>query len=473
MARRSRPRTSTELSAVTNVRPAMNDEDVGGSDFTRMAILALLGRDGPASRATIARDLDLSPGTVSQVTRRLIHQGVVEPLYFAPSEGGRPGQLLGLVADAGHAVGVKLAADHLVLVDVRLDGHVLAAVTESFDALAADAIPRLLASLGAFVGTSAIRLLGVGVCVPGVVAHPDVGDVDADVLGWSRMPLGRELRQAIGVPVLIENDVKALAVAEWLYGLGRSRRSFVVVTVGRGVGFACINNGILERGAHGGAGELGHVVVSTNGPPCACGQRGCLEAYIGADGLVAAGRAAGLLRGAQGLDRLTRLADRGDGGARHVFARAGQRLAQGIAPVIAALNPEVLLVAGEGTASWQHWDTAFRTSLARRLPGWMRDTPVEVDQWDESSWAGAPPPSCWLRPSTATPWPASSDYRSWPGSTATASPARPARCRAASRKASMSAPSEMALDVGFPSPWPAEVSTLIRTGTPGRPSPAV
>jgi predicted NBD/HSP70 family sugar kinase len=365
----------------------MNDEDVGASDFTRMAILALLGRGGPASRATMARELDLSPATISQVTRRLIEQGVIEPLYFAPSEGGRPGQLLGLVADAGHAVGVKLAADHLVLVDVRLDGYVLATRMESFDAMAPDAISRLLASLRAFLQAGATRLLGVGVCVPGVVARPDVGDVDADVLGWSGMPLGRDLRGALGVPVLIENDVKALAVAERLYGLGRSHRSFVVVTVGRGVGLACVNNGVLDRGSHGGAGELAHVVVSNNGPQCACGQRGCLEAYIGADGLVAAGRAAGLLRDGQGLDRLTELADRGDARARQVFAGAAQRLAHGLAPVVAAFDPEVLLVGGEGTVSWPHWDTAFRTSLARRLPGWMRATPVEVDQWDESSWA--------------------------------------------------------------------------------------
>jgi predicted NBD/HSP70 family sugar kinase len=365
----------------------MHDEDVGGSDLTRIAVLALLGRDGPASRATVARELDLSPATVSQVTRRLIQQGVVEPLYYAPSEGGRPGQLLGLVAGAGRAVGVKLAADHLVLVDARLDGVVVATRTENFDALASDAVPRLLASLRAFLPTGGARLLGVGVGVPGVVAHPDVGDVDADVLGWTGMPLGRELRRAIGVPVLIENDVKALAVAERLYGLGRSRRSFIVVTVGRGVGFACVSNGVLERGSHGGAGELGHVVVSNHGPECACGQRGCLEAYVGADGLVAAGRAAGLLGAGQGLDSLAAMADQGEATAREIFARAGQRLAYAIVPAVAALNPEVLLVAGEGTASWQHWDTAFRTSLARRLPSWMRDTPVEVDQWDESSWA--------------------------------------------------------------------------------------
>ena len=74
--------------------------------------------------------------------------------------------------------------------------------------------------------------------------------------------------------------------------------------------------------------------------------------------------------------------------ARELFARAGQRLAQAIAPAIAALNPELVLVAGEGTVFWQYWDSAFRNGLAKRLPGWMRDLPIEVDQWDESSWAG-------------------------------------------------------------------------------------
>lgn len=375
----------TLVTTATNVSRV--HDDIAGSNLTRMAVLALLGRHGPASRATIARELDLSPATVSQVSRRLIHQGVVEPLYFAPSEGGRPGQLLGLVVDAGRAIGVKLAADHIVLVNVRLDGQVLATSSDAFDAVAPDAIDKLLAHLEVFLHSGDDHLLGIGVCVPGVVARPDVGDVNAEVLGWAGMPLGRHLRKAIGVPVLIENDVKALAVAERLFGGGQNRRNFVVVTVGRGVGFACVISGVLERGANGGAGELAHVVVSSNGPECACGQRGCLEAYVGADGLVAAGRTAGVLGPGQGLDWLAQLADQGQATAREVFARAGQRLAHAVAPAIAALDPEVILVAGEGTTSWPHWDAAFRTSLARRLPRWMRDIPVEVDEWGESSWA--------------------------------------------------------------------------------------
>jgi len=365
----------------------VQEDDLAGGDLTRMAVLALLGRDGPASRAAIARELDLSPATVSQVTRRLIEQGVVEPLYFAPSEGGRPGQLLGLVGDAGRAIGVKLAADHIVTVEVRLDGQVLSTRTEAFDALSPDAVEKLAQSVETSGDPGETKLLGVGVCVPGVVAHPDGGEVTAEVLGWVSMPIGRYLRRRTGVPVIVENDVKALAVAERLFGGGRNRRNFVVVTVGRGVGFASVANGVVHRGAAGGAGEVAHVVLSANGPLCACGQRGCLESYIGAAGLVAAGRAAGALGPGQGLESLEALAQQGEPRAREVFAHAGQRLAQAMAGPIAALNPEVVLIAGEGTRSWQHWDAGFRSSLARRLPAWMRNIAVEVDDWDESSWA--------------------------------------------------------------------------------------
>jgi predicted NBD/HSP70 family sugar kinase len=274
-----------------------------------------------------------------------------------------------------------------VLVDVGLDGQVLATRTEAFDALQPGVTEALLASLKRFLRRGRSKLLGVGVCLPGVVARPDVGTVDADVLGWQAVPLGSTLRQAVGVPVLVENDVKALAVAERLFGLGRDHHDFAVLTIGRGVGFAAVVGGVLQRGAAGGAGELAHVVVATNGPPCACGQRGCLEAYVGASGLVAAGRSAGLLKGGQSLDHLSELADHGDASAREIFASAAQRLAHTLAPVLAASSPEVLLVAGEGTASWAHWDRAFRNSLAKRLPAWMRHLPVQVDEWDDTSWA--------------------------------------------------------------------------------------
>ncbi len=364
-----------------------NHDGIAGGDLTRMAVLALLGRNGPASRATIARELEMSPATVSQVTRRLIEQRVIEPLEYEPSDGGRPGQLLGLVSTAGRAVGVKLAPDHLVFVDVRLDGRVERTHSEGFDAVSPEAVARLISTLRAFLRGGSGRLLGIGIGVPGVVERPDVGEVDAEVLGWSHMPIGRYLRDATGVPVLVENDVKALAVAERLHGRGRTRRNFVVITVGRGVGFAAVVDGTLQRGSRGAAGEVAHVSASVDGRACVCGRTGCLEAYVGSPGIIRAAHEAGVLIGQQDVDRLTELADRGDERALRVFSDAATRLARAAADAIAAIDPEVIIIAGEGTASWRHWDTAFRATLAKTLPAPMSATPVELEEWDESSWA--------------------------------------------------------------------------------------
>lgn len=365
----------------------MGDAGIGSGDVTRMAVLALLRQRGPTSRVVIARDLALSPATVSQVTRRLIDQGVIEPLAFLPSEGGRPGQLLGLVGTAAYAVGVKVAADHLAIVGVHLDGQVFESRGEPFDVLAPDALDRLAASLGTFTGHDGTPLLGIGVGVPGVVRRPDIGSVDAAVLGWLDKPVGRELRRALDTTILVENDVKALAIAERLYGRGRTRPNFVVITIGRGVGFAVVSDGVVRRGARGSAGEIGHIVVDPSGPLCACGGRGCLEVFTCDRGLVLAGRQAGVLHNTQGLDHLARAAKDGDAKASEVFSNAAERLARVVVAMLPALDPEVVLVAGEGTAYWEHWQAPFSETLASLLPASLRDIPVEVDSWEDTSWA--------------------------------------------------------------------------------------
>ncbi|NUR84091.1 MAG: ROK family transcriptional regulator, partial [Nonomuraea sp.] len=158
-------------------------------DLTRTAILALLGTVGPLSRTEIARELDVSPATVTQLTRELIGSGMLEELDLKPSRGGRPAQRLGLVGDAGRALGVKVTADHLVIVDVRLDGEVLGSWELPFDPAArdalgdlADAVRSVLDGLG-----EGPRLLGVGVCVPGSVVDQGLGTVNAPTLGWQAM----------------------------------------------------------------------------------------------------------------------------------------------------------------------------------------------------------------------------------------------------------------------------------------------
>ncbi|WP_343948282.1 ROK family transcriptional regulator, partial [Nonomuraea longicatena] len=276
-------------------------------DLTRTAILALLGTVGPLSRTEIARELDLSPATVTQLTRELMGHGMLEELDLRPSRGGRPAQRLGLVGSAGRALGVKVTADHLVIVDVRLDGRVLGSWELPYDPAPVGSLDALADAVASVVAAAEAGppLLGVGVGVPGSVEDQAVGTVNAPTLGWQAMPVGERLRRRLDLPVLVENDVNALAAAERLYGSGRTHRDFLVLTIGRGVGAAIVADGRVYRGARGGAGEFGHFPVAEGGPVCGCGSTGCLEALVGAAGLLARS-------GAANVEALGRAADTGD-----------------------------------------------------------------------------------------------------------------------------------------------------------------
>ncbi|MCA2223466.1 ROK family transcriptional regulator [Nonomuraea aurantiaca] len=353
-------------------------------DLTRTAILALLGTVGPLSRTELARELDLSPATVTQLTRELMGYGMLEELDLKPSRGGRPAQRLGLVGSAGRALGVKVTADHLVLVDVRLDGEVLGAWECAFDPSSPEALDRLADAVEAVVSGSgrgvtartsasaghgqAPPLLGIGVGVPGSVEDQAVGTVNAPTLGWQAMPVGERLRRRLKLPVLVENDVNALAAAERLYGRGRTHRDFLVLTIGRGVGAAIVADGRVYRGARGGAGEFGHVPVDPAGPVCGCGARGCLEAYVGSAGLLAARAASG----------------KPD---EQVFAEAGAVLGRAAAGLINVVDPEVVVVLGEGTADWPLWQVGFDPAVRAQLYPGRRDISIEVESWDDTSWA--------------------------------------------------------------------------------------
>ncbi|GAA2682892.1 ROK family transcriptional regulator [Nonomuraea recticatena] len=377
-------------------------------DLTRTAILALLGTVGPLSRTEIARELDLSPASVTQVTRELMGHGMLEELDLKPSRGGRPAQRLGLVGSAGRALGVKVTADHLVIVDVRLDGEVLGSWERPFDPSSPHALDDLVRAVAEVVAQveAAPPLLGVGVGVPGSVDDQAVGTVNAPTLGWQAMPVGERLRRSLSLPVLVENDVNALAAAERLYGRGRTHRDFLVLTIGRGVGAAIVMDGRVYRGARGGAGEFGHVPVDPSGPLCGCGTAGCLEAFVGSAGLVTAARSKGLLGEAPAsaedphsgaatgdpgaraaVDELGRAAAAGDRAAQDLFDEAGRILGRSTAGLINVVDPEVVVILGEGVANWPFWQVGFdRAVRAQLMPG-RRDISIEVESWDETSWA--------------------------------------------------------------------------------------
>src|SRR6185312_14716995 len=220
-------------------------------------------------------------------------------------------------------------------------------------------------------------LLGVGLGVPGVV--DETGNVTSPLIGWRDFALRDELQQALGIPVLVDNDVNTLATSERLYGRGRHVENFIALTLGRGVGLGIVVNGDVYHGHGGGAGEFGHVTAVVDGPVCSCGKRGCLEAVIGDPALVATARGDGTIGKRHGIAALRRQADAGDADARAIFAEAATVLGQAVANLVNVLSPKLILVSGEGTQAWRHLAAAFDEGLRSHLFGPLSGVVVEVD----------------------------------------------------------------------------------------------
>lgn len=360
----------------------------GNADVSRSAVLAHIGTSGSASRADLARALGVSPALMTQLVKDLIADGLIRELAMSPSSGGRPARMLGLATAAGRVVGMKVAKDHVAFVETELGGQVVRAESRAFDPSSVTFLSDLVALVRSFVDPNdAIPLLGIGVGVPGSVDAQGSGVVDSSLLGWRQVPLGVLLSRELRVPVLVENNVNALAVAERLYGPGREHADFLVVTIGEGVGAGFVTGGVVVRGGRGGAGEIGHIAADTDGPLCTCGNHGCIEALIGEDALVAHARRSGVIPSTATMADLQERADIGDPLAGDIFRGAGERFGRIVAGLVQVLDPEIVIVSGEGTRAWRHWTPGFDRSLRTALTVDRRSIPVIVESWEDEAWA--------------------------------------------------------------------------------------
>lgn len=229
------------------------------------------------------------------------------------------------------------------------------------------AVAAGLAAAGGADGSVA----AAGVCVPGLV-DPVAGQArTAANLGWQDVPLRALLEADLGIPVALENDVRAATVAEVAVGLGHRRRDLLVVVLGTGVAAGLVVGGVIATGDGGIAGELGHLPVYPGGEPCLCGQRGCLEAYAGGGGILRRYRAAG---GADGLT-VADLAARRDSDplAAQVWREATQALGIALASCTLLLDPALVVLAGGLTAAGPVLLDPVRDALQAALA--FRDAP--------------------------------------------------------------------------------------------------
>jgi predicted NBD/HSP70 family sugar kinase len=188
------------------------------------------------------------------------------------------------------------------------------------------------------------------------------------------------------IPVWVDNDVNTLAVAEKWFGAGVGLRHFLTVTIGRGVGLGIVLNGEIYRGAFGAAGEFGHTLVAPGGPLCQCGRSGCLETLVSEPALRS--QASSILGRSISSRELVSLAAAGEPSVVRVLQEGGRQFGLALANLVTLLNPERLIVSGEGTGLGSAFFKVMEEVIREKAFANMgASLDIVVQPWGDDAWA--------------------------------------------------------------------------------------
>jgi predicted NBD/HSP70 family sugar kinase len=319
---------------------------------------------GGATQAELAARTGLDPATISAVVRQLREDGWIVATAAPPVERrGRPPMRLEIDPAAGMLVGARLEPGVVRVLAATLEGTPVknwqGPAGEDPDAAVADlgkAVDALLDDLGA--GWEDVKAVGVG--IPALVArggHLAFGPN----LGWRDVPMRERLTALWPVPVAVDNDTKAAALAEKLFGRAQSARDFVMIAGHSGIGGALYLGERLVRGSGGFAGEIGHVTAVPGGRHCACGDRGCLEAYLAERAVVEQLRDRSVAVGS--YREAGPACAAGDAAALALLGELGDLLGRVLADIVDLLDPELIVLGG----SMSHVVPFLLPAVERRL----------------------------------------------------------------------------------------------------------
>ena len=385
--------------SVKNAR--MLNQNLPATPANRLKVMECLLGHGFMARNELGQKTGLSAATVSETVSALMAEGLVCAQKAAGSTRGRPAQVIGVNAAAGHVVGIKLSMHEATLALTNFAGEALGAMKIAHPPGAQDATQSavrigegLLQLIGAS-GLSAHDFAGIGVGMPGIVESASGRCLWSPVFTEGAESFATWLSHVTSISVEVENDVNLVTLAERWFGEGRGVDHFMVITLEHGLGMGLFLNGELYAGPNGLAAEFGHVIVEREGALCRCGRKGCLEAYV-SDGALAR-QAAQLMERpipADGLevhelvDEMTRRALQGEPALRILIAQAGLRLGRETANIANILAPQRIIVTGEAMRAedllMRPFTDGFHGSL---LPMLREQTQIVWHKTSDEVWA--------------------------------------------------------------------------------------
>jgi glucokinase-like ROK family protein len=329
-------------------------------------ILRVIRRKSPISRSEIVEETNLTAATVSRITSRLLEYGLIQETGYGASQGGRKPILLELNLRSMLVLGIDIEIDEIIGVIIDLNGKVIhrKEVDNQHNTGQQHIINLVKDTIDYLLKTKdyGVKIIGIGIGMHGLVDYFRGVSVFTPAFGWSNVPVAALIEEEFGIPVILENNVRALTLGEKWFGSALNFSNFICIKVGEGIGSGIFTNGALYRGTSNSAGEIGHTTVDDDGGLCSCGNYGCLESMASIPALISRTRKT-IKQGAESLiiklvdgnleainaEIIFRAAREGDLIAQQLLRDTGRFLGIGIANTINMLNPEAVIIAGEIT----------------------------------------------------------------------------------------------------------------------------
>jgi predicted NBD/HSP70 family sugar kinase/predicted transcriptional regulator len=340
-------------------------------DINRQIVLNYVREREPISRAEIARETQLQRSTISAIVEDLKTEGLVEEVGEGESTGGRRPTLLKLRTKGPIALGVSINPTCTTIATSDLAGRLVDQKEFPTDPDPAVTLNNVIATVRDFTRRNKGSIEGIGVSLPGLV-DPSTGTaIYIPYFKWRDLPVAQLISSGVNLPVVMDNDANAVALAELWFGRPEvtDARDFIMVLVAEGVGTGIIFDGQVYRGQRGAAGEFGHMVIGTNAPvPCSCGNRDCWEAFASERAAIARYLN---LQGEQNTPLDFRsLVDRaiaGEANARTALVETAYYLGVGISNLIIGFSPEAVVVGGEIARAWRLVEKALTDTIERSV----------------------------------------------------------------------------------------------------------
>lgn len=343
-------------------------------------LLRLLRDGGPNSRAQLGDQVDLSRSKLAVEVDRLLETELVVADGLAASRGGRRSHNIRLNPHL-RFLGVDIGATSVDVAVTNAELEILGHINQPMDVREGPvAVFEQVLSMAAKLKATGLAegFDGAGIGVPGPVRFPEGIPVAPPIMpGWDGFPVREALSQELGCPVMVDNDVNLMALGEQHAGVARTVADFLCVKIGTGIGCGIVVGGEVYRGTTGSAGDIGHIQAVPEGRPCACGNRGCLEAHF--SGAALARDATEAAEQQQSPELAARLeangtlsavdvaaaAAAGDATALDLIREGGNRTGQVIAGLVSFFNPGLVVIGGGVTGLGHTLLAAIRTQVYR------------------------------------------------------------------------------------------------------------